>query len=704
MIKKMPSLITYNVAKEHPLQGGESTEQKPQFTSDDGEIQRNSHTRIVEPQKLQRYWARTLVLILVPFIVTAWYGVIWVHLVLGIENDDAVKYRTFSGSLIYYSWFIIGVFGLSWSQYGLAGVEVAMLQSQFWRAPNLVAFLMHSNTSWSSPSGWLKAIYHREFPRLWCLLALLSVLPFIAFPLSGLVFEISDGYIETSAHPLVIGRNSSSYRTGVFSDSAELNAWRLGVTPTIPGFGVIYTPQGIDRTKHSCLENVPNTLPLTESVSEMFLAPQADVPVSGKAWGLRVEYNCSIVHKASELTVLSERPASLFLSAGTLDQTKQPVVSLRTPSGYSIHIFNSSNAGIPVNMWSYSEMGTSILTSPLNGYEDQGESNNATGISQSLVMEYALWQFQFRGHYDEGKTPSFNTTLGPVIHGMGSPFFMSDNKTLVSNDTFFEIARDGNFTLLHPIGTPIQLNASITDLRDFLDPAQLTDHELDTYDANYPEPILDVAAPIGVRCVASSGVGMATLDGVTSTFRDFKKVNPEPITGGVRGIFGHTARDILSGTSFSDFYQASHSPRELPHGSLYRYQGYVNSQALLRSVQLAYAMDALELMYGITAGFEGGWVNTNLTTSREGKILGVASLIPGHETGYLVLALFCLWSGLSMALGIAYGFRKRPSDRLDGYAIFRHGADMSEELKQDDGFLSGQPFYDNERLRELPCS
>lgn len=700
----MSSLITSNAVKERPLQASESTDQKPQFTSNDHEVQRNSRTRSVEPQKLQRYWVRTLVLILTPSIVTAWYGVIWVHLVLGIENDDAVKYRTFSGSLIYYSWFIIGVFGLSWSQYGLAGVEVAMLQSQFWRAPNLVAFLMHSNTSWSSPSGWLKAIYHREFPRLWCLLALLSVLPFIAFPLSGLVFEISDGHIETSGHPLVIGRNSSSYNTGVFDDNAAQSAWKLGMTPTIPGFGVVYTPQGVDRTKHSCFENVPNTLPLTESISDMFLAPQADVPVSGKAWGLRVEYNCSIIRKASELTILSEKPMSLFSSVQTLDQTKRPVVTLRTPSGYSIHIFNSSNTVNYVNMWSYTKMGISIPTTRGVGYEDLGGSDNATNISQSLVVEYALWQLQFRGYYDEGKTFSFNSTLGPAIEGMGSPFSMSDNGTLVSNNGFFEIAGGGNFTLLEPNGLPVKLNASITDLHDFLDPTQLTDYELNTPDDNYPEPVLGVAAPIGVRCVASSGVGMATLDGVTSTFRDFEKVNPEHVTGGGRGIFGHTTQDILSGTRFSDFYQVSHSPRELPHGSFWRYQGYVNSQALLRSMLLAYGMDALELMYSITAGFEAGWVNTNLTASREGKILGIASLIPGHETGYLVIALFCLWSGLSMALGIVYGFRQRPSDRLDGYSMFRHGADMSEQLKQDDGFLSGQSFYDNERFRELAAN
>ncbi|MBE3042600.1 hypothetical protein IMZ48_08495 [Candidatus Bathyarchaeota archaeon] len=132
--------------QEHLLQDSESSDQKPRLAAGDDEIQRDG---AIQPQKLQRYWARTIVLILVPAIITAWYGTIWVALVLGIENDEVVKYRTFSGSLIYYSWFIIGVFGLSWSKYGLAGVEVAMLQTPFWRAPNMVAFLMHSNNTWT---------------------------------------------------------------------------------------------------------------------------------------------------------------------------------------------------------------------------------------------------------------------------------------------------------------------------------------------------------------------------------------------------------------------------------------------------------------------------------------------------------------------------------------------------------------------------
>ena len=164
-----------------------------------------------QPSRL--YLVRSLVLIFIPSIVTAYYGFIWVHLVQNHVHDEAAKYRAYSGSLIFYSWFLIGVFSLSWARFGLAGVEASMLRSKFWGASNLVALLMHSNGTWSSPSGWIAAIMHREFHRLWCLLALASLLPFIALPLSGLVFELSDGYTSVPDAPLVTGRNISTFNT-----------------------------------------------------------------------------------------------------------------------------------------------------------------------------------------------------------------------------------------------------------------------------------------------------------------------------------------------------------------------------------------------------------------------------------------------------------------------------------------------------------
>ncbi|OBT52816.1 hypothetical protein VE04_07035 [Pseudogymnoascus sp. 24MN13] len=712
----MAPAVTPNPVTDHLLQDSEGSETKPQFAIDGHEIQENGHTETAKPQQLQRYWMRTLALILIPPIITIWYGIIWVRLVLGIENDDAAKYRTFSGSLIYYSWFIIGVFGLSWAQYGLLGVEVAMLQTPFWKAPNLVATLMHSNTTWSSPSGWCKAVYHRQFHMLWCLLALLSILPFIAFPLSGLVFELGDGHISASENPFVVGRNMTTYNNATIEDEKIPADWGTGLTPTIPGFGVIYTAPGIDRSAHSCLEKLPSTLPLTGSIPDMFLAPQADLPVSGKAWGLRLKYECSIVSKVSELTILSEKPVSIFSNVDSLSTGTRPVITLRTPSGSSIKIFNSSSNPNDLNMWSYSEMGISVSTLTGATYRNKtlvhgtlvGNAYDIpVDISESMVLEYALWQLQFQAYYDKpNETLPFNSTLGPVIEGMGSPFFLSENKTLVSNNTFFKIRQGQNFTISEPGAPllPVKLNASITDLRDYFNPTSLTDYVLHTYPKPVLEPIMEVAAPIGVRCVVSSGAGTATLDGVTSTFSNFSRVDPYNNTQGqTGGVFGHRAQQILSATGFADFYLTSHLPGiQSADGNLGRYQGYIPSPALLRSVLAAYGIDAIDRMYGLTPGLEAAWESTDLTSSRKGKILTVASLIPGHGTGYAVLALFCLWSGLSVVLGLVYGFRKRPSDKLDGYSMFKQGADMADDIKHDDGVLRGQTFYENKTLRALP--
>ncbi|KFY04920.1 hypothetical protein O988_00420 [Pseudogymnoascus sp. VKM F-3808] len=703
----MAAPLNRAAVKDHLLHDNESSDKPSQFATYGHETQEQGYIGTVKQQKLQRYWVRTLALILIPPAITTWYAIIWLRFLVGTENDEAANYRTFSGSLIYVSWFIIGVFGLMWAQYGLLGVELAMLQTPFWKAPNLVTILMHSNTTWSSPTGWWKAIYHREFHKLWCLLMFLSIVPFVAFPLSGLAFEIGDGYIATSEHPFVTGRNTSTYSNATIDGYVRRGAWNRGLTPTIPGFGVAYTAPDIDRSQHSCLEKVPNTLPLADSVPDMFLAPQADVPVSGETWGLRVKYECSIVQKASEFTILSEKPKSIFsrVASGSIIENSRPVVTLQTPSGYTIQISNSTaivDSGTS-NIWSYSEMGTSVFETTT--YEIENDTTSKAlpldEISKSMVFEYALWQLQFHGYYDEPNVPlPFNTTLGPTVEGMGSPFFISDNKTLLSNTTFFKIGQGENFTLLENDRSDFGMNASVTDLREYLNPTPITEYRLD----KFPEPIIQVAAPVGVRCVVSSGAGTATLDGITSTFRDFSRVGVETdIQGHAGGVFGHMAQDILTGTQFADFYKPGHLPGPQLYGSdMIRYQSYISSTALLQSVMLAYGTDALQLMYGVTSGFEAGWLHTDLSSSKSGRILVVASIIQGQWLGYFVLALLFIWSVLSLALGLVYGFRKRPADKLDGYDMFKRGAYMADYFKHNDEALRKSSFYGNKTLQALP--
>ncbi|KAK3317083.1 hypothetical protein B0H66DRAFT_562759 [Apodospora peruviana] len=656
----------------------------------------NNDQRRVPDQPARLYWIRPVVLIGVPAIVTAYYAVIWVHLVQNANYDEAVKHRSFSGALIFYSWFMIGIFGLSWSKYGLTGLEAALIRQRGWAPPNLVALLMHSNGSWSGPSGWGKVIMQRQFHRLWCLLAFLSLLPYIAFPLSGLVFEISDGYLKTSDPAMVVGRSRDTFnmRYDEIGNEFGLNeapanaGWLIAAQPVIPRLGVVYSGEEVDRTEHEDFEKLPNTLPLTESIPDLFLAPQGDKPVNGKAWGLRFQYNCSAVQSASEFTILSQKSTSSASDKNPAYRNDRSFV-LTTPSGDRIALWDSSSdaASVGKNTQSYYEVGTTAWEVSLDKVTEKYTGDHP-GFEQELVFEYALYQVRvstINAIDIPEKDNTFNATLSPSIEGLssGSPFVQLDNGTWTVNKPFFAI-KDGN-----------AYDLAEMSLDYFIGPSSAGN-------------MLEQAPPIGIRCVASSDVGFADLNGVTSSFSNFERVGPKHnlstgstyFWGALR--FGRTAEKILDG-QYYQHYLSGDLAGAVPTSSedTGRYAEYVTPEALLRSVNLAYALDASNLMYDLRSGLNNEWENPNLTITREGKILSAASLVPGVAMGNFVLALFCVWAALSAGLGLVYGFRKRPADKVDGYVMLRKGADMAGELKRNDEFMSGKPFGESETLKGL---
>ncbi|SPO06669.1 uncharacterized protein DNG_09361 [Cephalotrichum gorgonifer] len=688
----MESVQSPNPTKERLLQQDSSSDNigtaKPE--ADNQEAEGKGPAGAVQGQRpLRRYWIRALVAIAIPTIITVYYGIIWVWLVQGTTIDEAVKYNTYSGSLIFYSWFIIGVFALSWAKFGLIGVESSMLHTPFWHAPNMVVLLMHADSTWSSPSGWLKAIKHREFHRLWVLLTFTSVLPFIAMPLSGLVFEITDGYISTSEIPLVQGRNQTTFNKKYEQAMAVKppeSAWLLGYPPSIPGIGIIYTDKSVDRSEHDDLKKLPNTLPVAESIPDLFLPPQAEKPVSGRTWGLRIKYDCSVVQSASEFTILSQKPASSIWSLCNEEFDGTKCIDLKTPSGDYISMRNATLlSGNPINVGAYFEVGTSAIPR-YKLYDGDDPDFEADEGDNSFVFEYAAWQYHSNGSYHED-TSFFNETVGSTIEGIGSPFIESDGKTYTVNHTFFALKGDIVDGSLYPNRT--------SDASELM--------ELETiFDGFYN--VLLLAPPVGVRCVASSGLGTAELDGVTSTFRNFQRVDPKQADAGFTAgsqRFGLSAADILH-DRFHELYIAGGLPGLEGVSNSNRLPGFVTSDGLLRAVNLAYAVDAFDLIYSITSSFKAPWPEPGLTTSREGRILAIASLIPGSAVGYLVLALFCIWAALSVGLSLWYGFRMRPSERLDGYTMLWKGVEMADDLKDNEELIKRKSFHGSKALAALP--
>jgi len=64
--------------------------------------------------------------------------------------------------------------------------------------------------------------------------------------------------------------------------TAYLGQYDFGAN--VPGMGIIYTPAGIDRSDPSLSFLQKKLLPTDDGVSQIFLAPQAEVPITGSTW------------------------------------------------------------------------------------------------------------------------------------------------------------------------------------------------------------------------------------------------------------------------------------------------------------------------------------------------------------------------------------------------------------------------------------
>ncbi|KAF3276548.1 hypothetical protein TWF970_006143 [Orbilia oligospora] len=585
------------------------------------------------PKPLQRFFLRTLLLIVAPITVTGLYLAVWLYFMVFNEGD--LKYANIDHQWIFYAWFAVATFGLNWSKDGLAGIEVAMLRTPYWQARNDTVLMMHMQNHWGGPAG--------------------------------LTLNITEGFVASSTSPLVIGRMKENFYDRKSDDLLDslLKSWIIGSFPIVPGYGILYTPKNVSRSDYENLDRFPNTLPLTKSIPEIFLAPQAEYPIAGRPWGLRATYNCSIVEDVSTFTILNERP-SAFLDLQELNYAfKKDNRALKTPSGGSITpFFTSGSVGPSVYLNTYAEIGR-IEDRPDRDV-DYGsywkEVYNGSDIyynNHKGVLEYALWQIRRQSSYNETQYRpgyKFNETLEPTIKGMSRPTFKHANGTWVRNTTFFRIntksATDG----------PIDGTA---DLGEYFRFGGFPDGEFAPY-------IISVMDPIGVRCEYTSAVGTAKLEPETSSFSSFV---PEPpswdVTLNRNTPLGYSAVEVLGGT-IAGIFTSTGAPPPVTISNTELYESFVQPRVLLKSIMLFFGLDALHLMYDSANGFEGGWRNENLTSSTKGNII-----TPGVVPPSILLIFFVPWTIISLILAASYGFRPRLSDKLDFHSIVQ----LREELE-----------------------
>jgi hypothetical protein len=573
--------------------------------------------------------------------------------------------------------------------YGLEGVEAGMLMEPGWSVGTGMKLMMHAEKTWSGPGGWMKiakGIWYMNRgrgqlklpPALWVILGLPSMFVFTAYPVSGLCLEMTQGFLHgnnVGGGPMVKGFTYVNFNERSVSDAMNGAAitWANALDARVMGHGAVYTPKGYDRSRDAFLNKLPTVLPKEDGITRMFLSAQADNPIEGNTWGLLVQYNCSIVDSLKDLRVLSTRNTSAYIlgsNGGTKYTTNngsmQIMVRNQTDSKWAYNMNGVMEIGYELwpNMTTWqrgmAEDPNFTFTKEMACYFNEAENvtGDYPGIEQERIFEVLLWQ------------SLLNTQIGDLSSRPQINFSLSHNIT----DAYG--AYDLNKFPLDDLPRSNGTNLTKTQ------PPQLM-------------------SAIGVQCKASSNVGTADIDGVTSTYSNFMRTDT-PILNQTRrcaqrfgaevpswlipDFGGEWLASLFSSTAAPPPFYLTYSddPTNIDSASGLNIQlNYLQAEQLRQSMLRAYAAYAVQLMYNGGQGFttrEGSQIsfqNPNVTEFVLGTVI-TRGVVPAE----LPIVLFVAWALVGSVLGIMYGFRRRWSAILDGYTMFRLGADLPVDVKR----------------------
>ncbi|PGH04731.1 hypothetical protein AJ79_07010 [Helicocarpus griseus UAMH5409] len=654
--------------------------------------------------KLRRFWTRTIASIIVPSMVTGYYAFL-VKYYLESQDEDVniLKVGPAGANFAFWSWFIICVFGLNASKYGLTGTEaVILMYSQSLAPKDALQLMMHADRTWSGPSGWLKILRKFFFlwkkhgssrhnvgghtpSLLWFILLFLSALPLAALPISGLCMEPGDGYIVQKSgpsKPTVLGRNQTNFdHRSQFSFAGIAGSnWKNAMPVRIAGIGVMYTKPDLKRSDYDFLQKFPNAFPPDSGIPEIFLTPQAPVPVSGTTSGIVIRYNCSSVSKVSDFTILNrfhERGNNSIPPYVKDTNTTFPNPHKRKIDDDTIQLVNYRSPDVENYEAVIEIANTGDKGTVPTRYHSANKPAPRWGLEKDFVSEYILYQ------YLEHPIPRSANK-----RGIWKPYGI-DKLEMGIDESIPDIL--GRYrTLYHPA-----------------DKANSTEHPMKVV--------------VGIRCTSASDFGIADIDSRFNTFTNFVShdVLPAPNISFPLGAISFSAgvANIMSMAlaEHDDRSSISLGPQNIissvggrPYTVDDVVSSYIQSRQLKNSILQAYASYALDLAYDGVVNSSGAsstefdsrsfFRHENLTATIPGKVLTRGPL----KKIYFPLYLLVPWAVGSVVLSLIYSHRPRWSETFDGYSLFRFGADYADRVKDRHEFTSTEDYENCEALKTIP--
>ena len=702
---------------------------------------------------LRRFYFRTIVGILGPIIVVSYLITIWRIYLAPLHSDSTVASGPPGAKWVFYSWFIAGVIGLSLSLYGLAGAEAGMLMERNWRVQDAMRLMLHADNTWSGPGGWMKAIkwvvqirrvrnQHSKLPsRLWFVLALPSLVVFVAWPLSGLCLEMTSGFLqgEPGQGANVIGFVQSTFNANPGGRRPSRGSY---IGARVLGHGAVYTPENFDRSKNEFLKNVPVILPNTESVEEIFLTAQGEMPIQGKAWGLLLHYDCKIVDKLSDFVLLKDRRSSTDVWGS---QSIFPELERRGPARRADEdppIVGFTTAASPLDS---TDSAATSTPAPITSTVPASNCTGCTISNHHTQIKYKSYRLHDNSTFVEVKKESQNDfeitrwemKTGAVIETA----YQSLPPQTGSNE-------EPPCAWLNAIGNPSTSYCYHNIQEDPSKPYPGIEHKRtfevllwqaryalsDSHNGTIVRTIKSLTGEyvgdngeklkaIGASCTSSSSVGLADIDGVRSTYSNFqrsdtpvppraedcaKRFGAETLActlniiddGWLRWLYDSIGLPSPIDTNIEGPEEAGRIHLMTVNDQL----EYLQADQLRQVLLQAYSTYAIKLMYNDGLDFIG--VNkTRLKSHVPDLTAFVAGTViePGVMPAAVPVALFGLWALISSGLCLVYGFRRRWSAILDGHTVFRLGAELQQTYRTRlQRFSTIADIEECEALHEIP--
>lgn len=630
--------------------------------------------------RLRHYRWRTFLSIAGPLIVLGFYCFICFNYLDRPAQNNVLSRSVVDARWIYYVWFLIGILILDWARSGICNVEAAALMKRRFAPNNAKELFWHADQNWGNILWWLRGL--REVllhgPQsgnapagLWWLLALNSMLLWVAIPLSGISMDFSNVSMPSNNQASILGPTPQSFGTRMLlALPQQIRAnWRSGRPTTPSDASILYAPYGTKDVSLTYYNDRIHKATNGETVT-FFAGPATNELLRGNAWGMEASISCEAIN---------QRDLTLFKVNGFNDY--KVYENFDGVPGHAYYF--------PANDLSQAKDGAFVLPNWAQEIVNDGQGGTAyslilgaDGITFDNSPYYDLYQ------YDPG-----------TINGLDGR--MTETTTALFEAYLWQGQLGG-------APDPV-LNQLLHSKSDIISTMQFSD----TFDMEFAPDSIDIAG-FGVSCRVKTAVGNATLDPNTRTYADFALGTPaqqidnndQTLVYGVQtlavaaigiGSSPDWSGDPWPSVGISSLLAAQLSIGAFPYNTaqtLEQRNNYIVFNALTPANfgTSMYKLLGEAVIAAMGSQGQPPWQG-NLLAYDPVKYLST-SVIPWQ----LVLALLAVWTVFTLSITIPITFTKRWAPSLQSFEFFRFGAQYAEVVS---GFESTR-FEHCDELERLP--